>query len=109
MPILVAAVVVLGAVTVLNLLLTIGIVRRLRANASAAGRSTPFALRAGAAIGEGEVMDTTGEPVRAGGLSGAVAFLSADCAACHDQLPGLVDYARREGRDQVLVVVAGGD
>ncbi|MBD2891595.1 hypothetical protein amrb99_05010 [Actinomadura sp. RB99] len=110
MPYLVAAVVLLGVACLLNMLLTMGILRRLRADAGRpAAADLPFELGPGASIGEFAAVTTDGEPVDHDVLGGVVAFLSADCPACHDLLPELVERARRLDRDDVLVVVGGDD
>jgi hypothetical protein len=110
MPYLVAAVVLLGVACLLNMLLTMGILRRMRADAGRpAAAALPFELGPGSPIGEFTAVTTDGEPVDHDALTGLVAFLSADCPSCHDLLPGLVERARRLHRDDVLVVVGGND
>lgn len=105
---LVAAVVLLGVLCLVNLLLMIGILRRMRA--TSAWQPEPlFALGPGSAVGEFSVMTTTGEPVSADILTGTVAFFSAGCAACHELLPSFLEHAREVGRDKVLAVVGGSD
>src|SRR5438270_353683 len=108
MPFVVAALVLLGLLCLLNLLLTVGILRRMRAQ-PATGAGTPFALRPGSAIGEFAATTTDGEPLTAATLDGTVAFFSADCPACHDTLPDFLAYAREQGRDHVFAVFGGDD
>jgi cytochrome oxidase Cu insertion factor (SCO1/SenC/PrrC family) len=108
MPYVVATLVLLGLLCALNLLLTVGILRRMRAQ-STAGPGSLFALRPGSAVGEFAVTTADGEPLTAATLTGTVAFFSADCPACHDTLPDFLAYAREQGRDNVLAVVGGGD
>ena len=82
MPFVVAALVLLGLLCLLNLLLTVGILRRMRAQSGTPGRCSRCArVRA---IGEFAATTTDGEPVTTATLTGTVAFFSADCAACHD-------------------------
>lgn len=107
MPYLVAAVVVLGVVCLLNLLLTIGIVRRLRTQSGHPGPL--FALGPGSSPGDFTVVTTTGEPVSRETLTGVVGFFSAGCEACHDLLPRFVEHARELDPGNVLAVVGGGD
>ena len=106
MPFVVAALVLLGLFCLLNLLLTVGILRRMRAQATA-GSGSLFALRPGSAIGEFAATTADGEPLTAATLTGTVAFFSADCPACHDTLPDFLAYAREHGRDNVLAVFGG--
>jgi len=106
MPYVVATLVLLGLLCLLNLLLTIGILRRMRAQ-PAARPELPFALRPGSAVGEFAVTTTDGEPLTLAALNGTVAFFSADCAACHDTLPDFLAYAREQGRDNVFAVFGG--
>jgi len=108
MPFVVAALVLLGLLCLVNLLLTVGILRRMRAQATTESNSL-FALRPGSAIGEFAATTTEGEPLTVETLNGTVAFFSADCAACHDTLPDFLAYAREQGRDNVLAVVGGDD
>lgn len=122
---LIALVVLLAALGVLNLLLTFGLVRRLREHTKLLNTLYEFVgveagidpERAGIVPGEtvGEFQTTTvdGEPVGRDDLAPAtvVAFLAATCDSCHEQLPDLLTYARERGRQRVLAVVdgAGGD
>ncbi|MFC4589315.1 thioredoxin domain-containing protein [Sphaerisporangium corydalis] len=107
MPYLVAAVVLLGVLCLLNLLLTIGILRRMRSRNDHPGPL--FTLGPGSPIGSFSVETTAGEPVSDGTLTGVVGFFSAGCEACHELLPRFAEHARGLGRDQVLAVVGGGD
>jgi hypothetical protein len=109
MPFVVAALVVLGLMCLLNLLLTVGILRRMRAEATAVGAAPPFELRPGSAIGEFAVTAITGEPITDETVTGTVAFFSASCTPCHDLLPHFLAYAREQGRDSVVAVVGGDD
>ncbi|GLY40513.1 TlpA family protein [Amycolatopsis sp. NBRC 101858] len=106
MPFVVAALVLLGLLCLLNLLLTVGILRRMRAQ-STTGSGSLFALRPGSAVGEFAATTTEGEPVTTATLNGTVAFFSAGCAACHDALPDFLAYARDQGRDNVFAVFGG--
>ncbi|HUR01280.1 MAG TPA: hypothetical protein VM347_01960 [Nonomuraea sp.] len=108
---LVAAVVVIGLLCLLNLLLTVGILRRMRAEANRADRhSGPmFALGPGSPLGEFAAVTTADEPVSHDTLTGVVAFFSADCEPCHALLPHFVEHARKFGRANVLAVFGGDD
>ncbi|MGJ6963784.1 peroxiredoxin family protein [Streptosporangium sp. G11] len=107
MPYLAAAVVLLGVLCLLNLLLTIGILRRMRAQAVLANPLS--ALGPGSSIGEFGAVTTHGEPVSHDTLTGVVGFFSADCEACHELLPRFVEHARKLGRENVLAVFGGDD
>jgi hypothetical protein len=114
MPYLVAAVVLVGALCLLDLLLTVGVIRRLRAQ---------NALLAGYKGSMGEVMMPTGSVVgefvtttvdskivsRAHIDDTLVGFFSTSCEGCVDALETFVPMARlvRGGRAKVLAVVVG--
>jgi hypothetical protein len=105
---LVAAVVLLGVLCLLNLLLTIGILRRMRAGSD--WQPGPlFALGPGSAVGEFSAMTTADEPVSNDTLTGIVGFFTAGCGDCHELLPLFVERAREMGREKVLAVVGGED
>ncbi|MGK5552103.1 TlpA family protein disulfide reductase [Actinomadura kijaniata] len=119
MPVLVAAVVLVGALCLLDLLLTLGVIRRLREHTAAlegllarggGGRPPGDDLpAAGDAVAPFAATATDGTPVTAESLAGRVivAFLSTECDACRGQLPRFVEQARGQGRDRVLGVVVG--
>ncbi|WP_131737252.1 peroxiredoxin family protein [Actinomadura roseirufa] len=114
MPFLVAAVVLVGALGLLNLLLTLGVLRRLRARAGTSPGGMPSAgtspaLGPGAPVGEFTAVTSAGDPVSDETLSGLVGFFSADCDACHALLPGFVERARALGAENVLAVIGGHD
>ncbi|WP_426505662.1 TlpA family protein disulfide reductase [Dactylosporangium sp. McL0621] len=110
-----AAVVLIGAVSVLNLVLMLGVVKRLRgAEAEAPGlvgepgprpvlppgeRPEPFSVTSR----EGVLF----EP--AGGTGRLVGFFTPHCNLCHDRMPKFLKYARGAGldRDQVFAVLVG--
>ena len=109
----VAALVVTNVLTVLNLLLLFGVIRRLREQASrppgAAPR--PSSLPLGTQIEPFATADTDGRPVRRDELPDGVVvgFFSPGCQPCEELLPEFVAYAADlpGGRDGVLAVVAG--
>jgi len=119
MPLLVVAVALVGALCVLNLLLSFGVIRRLREHTKLIDAvyefvgSTPGTGSDGPAAGD-TVADfrattTGGEPVARDDLapSTVVAFLAADCQGCHEQLPDFLAWARGQDRQRVLAVVNG--
>jgi hypothetical protein len=108
MPYLVAAVMLLGVLCIVNLLFTLGILRRLRTRAT----WTPgpmFALSPGSTIGECIATTITGEPVSRDTLAGLVGFFSAGCEACHEVLPQFMERAAQMPHGSVLAVVGGDD
>jgi thiol-disulfide isomerase/thioredoxin len=113
MSFLIAAVVLLGVLTALNLFLTIGVVKRLREHtgmlADAANPGT--AIGAGEPVGEFVSSTVDGESLARADLVGdtLVAFFSTTCEPCEEKLPKFVDFARtlHGGRDQALAVVVG--
>ncbi|MFI1583952.1 TlpA family protein disulfide reductase [Embleya sp. NPDC020630] len=108
-----AAVVLVGALCVLDLLLTIGVIRRLRGYGPAGptpGRGmTP--LRPGEELPAFTAVTVDGAAVDPSVLpdEALIVFLSPTCAPCRAKLPELVAYAAAEpaGRDHTLAVVVG--
>jgi hypothetical protein len=88
-----ALVAVFGALSLLNLLLTFGIIRRLR-------RSTPT----NALVGDFTAEDLDGRPVSSTELAGRtlVGFFSPGCDACRERL---ADFAAAARSQQALAVV----
>ncbi|MQA95418.1 MAG: redoxin family protein [Streptosporangiales bacterium] len=106
------------AVCLLDLVLTLGVIRRLRrhteliSNLSSGMR--PYAILAeGETAGPFETVATTGEPVSRDRLSGRtlVGAFAPHCPACEEKLPAFVDFAKTfpGGRDQVIAVVVGSE
>jgi thiol-disulfide isomerase/thioredoxin len=104
------------AVCLLDLVLTLGVIRRLRlhseliSNSSSEWRHQAI-LAEGKSVGPFEAVATTGEPVSRDGLSGrtVVGAFAPHCPACERKLPAFVDFAKTfpGGRDQVIAVVVG--
>ncbi|MEO3828010.1 hypothetical protein [Actinomadura sp. B10D3] len=119
MPLVAALALLALAVCLLDLVLTLGVVRRLRhhteliSDLSSGGRRPYAILDEGETAGPFEAVATTGEPVSRDGLSGLtlIGALAPGCGACEEKLPAFVDYARTfsGGRDQVIAVVAGSE
>jgi thiol-disulfide isomerase/thioredoxin len=116
MPYLVAAVVVVGALCVVDLLLTLGVIRRLREHtellSKRPGPSVPehASLTAGQRPAAFAAVDTDGQKVDQHSTAARlIGFFSTNCPACKDLLPTFVEYAERfpGGRAQVLAVVGG--
>src|SRR4051794_30448972 len=101
---LIAAVVLLGALVVVNLVLTLGIVWRLREHADLIGKALSgeatadpdrgyFIMRAGSPLPafsattvDGAVAPNTGPLL--------IGFFSSTCSACVQRLPGFIEYAK---------------
>jgi thiol-disulfide isomerase/thioredoxin len=109
-----AAVVLVGVIAAVNLLLTVGVIRRLREHtaqlAVLRGPAQEAAVPIGSPVGDFSARDVAGRPVDGQGLAGRslIGFFSPGCAPCKEQLPGFVEQAART-TDTVLAVVAGED
>lgn len=117
---LVVVTVVLGAIGLANLVLTLGVVRRMRAqnelmrmSIEGVANPAPIMLEAGAQVGSFRAATTAGDAVGSNDLRGQtlVGFLSSSCPACAESLPSFLDRARLTpgGRDRVLAVVVGAE
>src|SRR5215469_2938250 len=114
MPILIAAVVAVGALCLLDLLLTFGVIRRLREHSNVlAGAVDPgmIGVPPGEAPGAFSAVTTSGEEVTGTAGLRVVAFLSSSCSACPERVPPFTEYLARHriGRDSVLAVIAADD
>jgi hypothetical protein len=114
MPILIAAVVAVACLCLLDLLLTFGVIRRLREHtdllAGARGGQPPVTgLAAGQSPGAFSAATIAGDLVSDVMGLRVVAFLSSSCPACPRMVPPFVEYvsSHRIGRDSVLAVIAG--
>lgn len=118
MPYLAAAVVLVGVIAVLDLLLTVGVVRRLREQAEVLRelRTTADAdpvieviLPAGRTVADFTAGTLSGRTLSREGLSTAtlVGFFSPHCEPCREQVPRFLAYAA--GFDGAVVAVAAGD
>ncbi|MFI6920093.1 hypothetical protein ACIBIZ_09070 [Nonomuraea spiralis] len=120
MPYLIATVVLVGALCLVDLLLTLAVVRRLKEHTKLidalyelADAGGPAGASGGVAVGEvvGDFDTTT---VEGGHVTRdllpegtVVAFLSPDCRGCHEQLPELASWAAGQDRSRVLAVIDG--
>ena len=105
-----------GALCVLDLLLTLAVIRRLRevgTRLSALERSSPARgpslLPVGASVPEFSAVSAAGEPLSERALLGGrslVAFLHSGCTPCRELIPDLKAYLARGDR-RVLAVVVG--
>lgn len=113
-----AAVVLVGVLCALDLLLTVGVIRRLRVHtgeieALRSSQAPPdSSLPVGSPVPAFEAVDADGAPIATAELAGGsylLAFLATDCHACKDQLAQLASYAGRMAgaRRRVLAIVDG--
>ncbi len=121
MALLVAAVTVVGALGVVNLIFSLGVIRRLREHteildrlaAGGGAQGESVMLRPGETVGDFVATTMDGERVSRGALVGStlVGFFSPDCAPCEERLPEFVDHAEHHpgGRRQVLAVIVAQD
>ncbi|MEV6393531.1 TlpA disulfide reductase family protein [Streptomyces sp. NPDC051907] len=108
-----AVVTLFGLLSIVNLMLTLGVVRRLRTQrhgSSPAAKGDPFqgsGLSVGETVGRFSVSDTEGRPLTRDSLHEGmlVAFLSPGCLPCEELLPSVVELSRVAGPGQVLVAV----
>ncbi|MEV7006957.1 TlpA disulfide reductase family protein [Streptosporangium sp. NPDC051022] len=111
---LVAATVLSLTLTVLNLVVLLGVVARLRGLTAArpqggGGHEVPLpVLPPGAAPEEFTATGLDGEPVGARDVR-LVGFFTPHCSLCHERMPGFLEYAERGGmrREDVLAVLIG--
>ena len=93
MSIVVAVLVVLTTLTLLNLLLTFGVIRKLREHTQElAGGRPPATLAVGAQVPDFTAPTAGGDMVSIASLrasGGLVAFLAPDCSGCQEQLPSV--------------------
>ncbi|MBG0857419.1 hypothetical protein I2W78_37640 [Streptomyces spinoverrucosus] len=105
------SVVLVVLLCLLNLTLTIGVIRRLRERAgdlAGSGLSVPaLVVGPGGSVGSFSAVDTEGERLSQDSLAegSMVLFMSPGCPACEDLLPLVAERAGEYGRDRVLAVV----
>lgn len=116
MPIMIAAITVVGAVCLLDLLLTFAVIRRLREHtdmlAVARGSARrPAGLSAGEPPGTFAAVTTDGDLVHDTSGLRVIAFFATWCSMCPEQVGPFVGYLRTHAisRDSVLVVSVGPD
>ncbi|WP_238153621.1 TlpA disulfide reductase family protein [Streptomyces xinghaiensis] len=111
MPILTAAAVLAGLLCVLDLMLTLGVIRRLREHTALLTdlNGGPASIKAGEEVGEFTTLTVEGKPLNRAAMAEEtlVAFFSPDCGPCQEKMPKFVEYASTlpGGRDRVLAVV----
>ncbi|WP_067171259.1 TlpA disulfide reductase family protein [Microtetraspora niveoalba] len=100
----VAALVLLGALCLVNLLLTVAVIRRLKEHTellSERARPEMFSKSAGDPVGEFTAVTTAGETLSSSELPPLVvaAFFAPGCQPCEEQIPQLTAYAARYPAD----------
>lgn len=114
MSFLVAAVIFVGVLSVVNLLLMLAVIRRLREHANTL-RNVPMPppfTPPGTKLPEFTATDSTGAGVTraafgAGDGATVVGMFSTDCSACDEHLPQFAERVRHLGRDRVMALVVG--
>jgi hypothetical protein len=109
------AAVLIGALCVLNLLLTVGVIRRLKQHTDLISTMSmppgPAVIPPGEQVGEFAARTEDGEPFGDEDFTADtfVGVFSPGCGACTEQMPAFTERAADfpGGRDQVLVVIAG--
>lgn len=109
MPTIVAALVILTALTLLNLLLTFGVIRRLREYAPLLDQSgPPVTLAVGTQVPDFTAQSADGAVVTAATLRGAgglVMFLAPDCSGCQEQLPAVREKLTEAAASPLTILV----
>ena len=117
MPIVIAAVTIVGVLCVLDLLLTFGVIRRLREHTAMLAENRGHGLPGPPVIGlaQGELpgafaaVTLDGEHVDASAALRVVAFFSTRCSICPERVPPFLEYLATHhiDRPSVLAVVVG--
>jgi hypothetical protein len=111
----VAGLIVVFLLCAVDLVLTVGVIRRLREHTGVLSRfssrdGAPDTLPVGATVAPFTALTIEGQPVSREMLEtpALVGLLSATCESCHAQLPRFLERAAgMPGRDHVLAVVVG--
>jgi thiol-disulfide isomerase/thioredoxin len=115
MPVLIAAVAVVGFLCALDLLLTFGVIRRLREHTTMLTaprrQDVPRGLLPGELPAGFSAVTTDGGTVTGTAGVRLVAFFAVWCSVCPERVPSFLEYVsvNRIARDSVLAVVADGD
>jgi hypothetical protein len=115
MPVLIATIAIVGFLCALDLLLTFGVIRRLREHttmlsAQRAAADVPWGLSPGEFPAEFSAATTDGEAVTGTAGLRVVAFFAAWCSVCPERVPSFLEYlgSNAIARDSVLAVVVDG-
>ncbi|MEU6370054.1 hypothetical protein ABZ876_31115 [Streptomyces sp. NPDC046931] len=114
MSVLIPVLVLVGALCALDLILILGIVKRLREHtemlASGGSAVDTYTINVGASVGEFDAVTVDGERLTQQMADETlVAFFSPTCGPCREKLPRFVEHVSdgRVPRDRVLVTVVG--
>jgi hypothetical protein len=116
MPYLSTAVALAIGLCLLDLVLTLGVIRRLREHTELLSRRTaddtefePVMMGPGERPEDFTAVTMDGSMITSNAEHGLIAFLSPGCKLCHEQLPDFMEYARRfpGGRGATIAVVVG--
>jgi hypothetical protein len=113
MSLVIAALVLTWVLCALNLILMVGVIKRLREHTELFATVTqgPPSVPVGQAVGDFATQTVDGLPLTRDALTGEtlVAFFSVTCGPCKEKLPRFVEYVRAlpAGRDRSLAVVIG--
>lgn len=111
MPVLVAAVIAVGLLCVADLLLTFGVIRRLREHtvllSARLGQTIVMAMSEGETPGSFSAVTTDGNELRGAAGIRTAGFFSSSCSICPRRVPAFVEYltANHVGREAGLAVV----
>ncbi|WP_214319900.1 TlpA family protein disulfide reductase [Nonomuraea sediminis] len=112
MPYVIAAVIVIGLLCVVDLVLTLAVIRRLREHTQRLAEVGPMRsplVQPGTTLGDFSATTVDGETVSRAFFSGpsVVAVFSTECASCHERLPEFTSYLADARPERVLAVVTG--
>ncbi|MFD6181488.1 TlpA disulfide reductase family protein [Streptomyces goshikiensis] len=112
MPVLIVLMVLVGALCILDLILTVGVVKRLREHTELLTAPPPTpAVEVGERVGPFAATTVTGSPLGPGDFVGEtlVAFFSPTCKPCKEKLPDFLRYAKAPapGEERPVAVVVG--
>ncbi|MFD8529692.1 hypothetical protein ACFV0L_19975 [Streptosporangium canum] len=109
MSFLVVSVILLTLAVLANLILTYGVIRRLREHSEmiASSGRRDVSVSVGAQIGAFATTTTRGEPITNDSLGEQtlVAFFSPSCKPCHEKLPSFLKYSSQSSNDTLAVVL----
>jgi hypothetical protein len=113
--VLIPAVALLGIMCIVNFVLAMGIIKRLREHAeaiSSRGTVPSPALEPGAHVGDFATTSVGGLSVTSELITAesTIAFFSPGCGPCKEKLPSFIDYAKRmNGLQQYVIAVIVGE
>ncbi len=116
MVLLAAGLVFVGVLCLLDLVLTLGVVRRLRehttiiSSAGWGGEEAPIGLTAGEMPSEFAAVTADGAEIKGPAELSVIAFFSTSCSLCPKRVPAFVNYVRsRSVRPQEVLAIVTGD